>query len=101
VHLVGFYHKNISYRCLDISEVNVLTTHQIFIVMSPFVRNYDTLLYEQHAKSLLNWTDVSHNLISPVNARVNERAVSNLIEKFPLHPELNMRAVRYDVTIKP
>jgi hypothetical protein len=69
--------------------------------MSPFIRNFDTFLYVQSVKSLLYLTDVSHNLISPVNAHVNERSVSNLIEKFPLFPEFNVRAVRYDVTIKP
>jgi len=69
--------------------------------MSPFIRNYGTLLFEQHVKSLLYRADISHNLISPVNAHVNERSVSNLIGKFPLFPELNMRATRYDVTIQP
>ena len=69
--------------------------------MCPFIRNYDTLLFDQHVKSLLYWTDVSHNLISPVNVHVNEHSVSNLIEKFPLFSQLNMWAVRYDVTIKP
>ena len=69
--------------------------------MSPSIRNRDTFLFRQHVKSLLYWTAVSHNLISPTNAHVNERSVSNLIETFRLFPELNMRTVRYEVTIVP